>query len=122
MDLNHLYLVVRDVDRSVEFYRRFFGFDGPSEWQGETFVVHNDEGFALSLTPGDSPPPWPGELHFGFLLESVDEARSLRTLMESAGHRMVEAYEEPGFVVFKVLDPDGYLVEVEAGVPVSPPP
>ena len=122
MDLNHLYLVVRDVDRSVEFYRRFFGFDGRSEWQGEAFVVRNGEGFTLALTPSDSPPPWPSELHFGFLLESVEEARRLRTLVESAGHRMVEAYEEPGFVVFKVRDPDGYVIEVEAGVPVSPPP
>jgi catechol 2,3-dioxygenase-like lactoylglutathione lyase family enzyme len=122
VDLNHLYLLVRDLDRSVDFYRRFFGFNGPSEWQGEAFVIRNGEGFALALTPHASPPPWPAELHFGFLLDSVDEARSMRAALESAGTAIAESYEEAGFVVFKVVDPDGYLVEVEAGVPVSPPP
>ncbi len=122
MDLNHLYLLVRDVDRSVDFYRRFFGFDGPADWQGETFVIHNTAGFALALTPHESPPPWPAELHFGFLLESVDQAKRLHAEIRAAGVRLLEAYEEPGFCVFKVLDPDGYVVEVEAGSPVSPPP
>jgi catechol 2,3-dioxygenase-like lactoylglutathione lyase family enzyme len=51
MNLNHLSLLVRDVDRSVVFYRDLFGFDGPSEWQGETFVIRNAEGFSLALTP-----------------------------------------------------------------------
>ncbi len=122
MDLNHLYLLVRDVDGSVAFYRRYFGFDGPSDWQGETFVIRNAQAFSLALTPDASPPAWPEGLHFGFLLDSVDEAKALRDRIAADGVPVVEEYLEPGFVVFKIHDPDGYLVEVEAGVPVSPPP
>ena len=52
MDLNHLYLLVRNLDRSIDFYRRFFGF----------------------------------------LLESVAEARRLQSQVRSAGIRLIEAY------------------------------
>jgi catechol 2,3-dioxygenase-like lactoylglutathione lyase family enzyme len=122
MDLNHLYLRVRDVDRSAAFYHDLFGFDGPSGWQGETFVIRNTEGFSLALTPDPQPPTWPGGLHFGFLLDSVAEARRIRSRLADIGIALVEPYEEPDFVVFKCLDPDGYVLEVEAGVPVNPPP
>ena len=121
MNLNHLYLRVRDLERSVDFYRRFFGFTAPSGWQGETFVIRNDELFSLALTPDPAPPEWPLGLHFGFLLDSVETARELHERMASAGVAIQEAYVEPGFVVFKAFDPDGYLVEVEAGVPTAPP-
>jgi catechol 2,3-dioxygenase-like lactoylglutathione lyase family enzyme len=121
MDLNHLYLLVRDVDRSVAFYRTLFGFDGPSEWQGETFVIRNHRGFSLALTPDPDPPPWPPGLHFGFLLDSVAAATRLREQISGAGIALLESCAEPGFVVFKCQDPDGYVVEVEAGVPEHPP-
>jgi catechol 2,3-dioxygenase-like lactoylglutathione lyase family enzyme len=122
MDLNHLYLRVRDLDRSVAFYRRYFEFDGPSEWQGETFVIRNAAGFALALTPDPEPPAWPASLHFGFLLEDVGAAKALHRRVAADGLPTAESCEEPAFIVFKVLDPDGYLVEVEAGVPTAPPP
>ncbi|MFN8630916.1 MAG: VOC family protein [Chloroflexota bacterium] len=122
LNLNHLYLRVRDVDASTAFYRDLFEFGGPKEWQGETLVVRNASGFALALTPDPAPPAWPEGLHFGFVLDDVDLARRVRERVTSAGVALVESYEEPSFVVFKVHDPDGYLVEVEAGVPVSPPP
>ena len=52
VQLNHLNLRVRDLERSRGFYERYFGFDaGPAEWQAETFVVRNEVGFALALTP-----------------------------------------------------------------------
>jgi catechol 2,3-dioxygenase-like lactoylglutathione lyase family enzyme len=121
MDLNHLYLRVRDLDASLAFYRRFFDFGDGVEWQGETCVVRNAEGFSLALTPDPAPPTWPDGLHFGFLLDDVSTARGLLDLVTSAGLPVEESYVEPRFVVFKVRDPDGYLVEVEAGVPEFPP-
>lgn len=122
LDLNHLYLRVRDVEASVAFYRDLFGFDGAPEWQGETLVVRNDASFSLARTPDPSPPAWPDGLHFGFVLDDVVFARRLRDRVTGAGVPLLESYEEPAFVVFKVRDPDGCLVEVEAGVPVAPPP
>ncbi len=122
MNLNHLYLLVRDVDRSVAFYRRYFEFDGPSGWQGETFVIRNREGFDLALTPAAEPPEWPAGLHFGFLLASVDEAKAIYARVAADDVPVLEVFVEDAFIVFKLRDPDGYVVEVEAGVPVAPPP
>jgi catechol 2,3-dioxygenase-like lactoylglutathione lyase family enzyme len=121
VNLNHLYLIVRDVDRSAAFYRDFFGFDGTSERQGEALVVRNHEGFSLALAADSEPPVWPSRLHFGFLLDAVAEARQVRERLAEREVPLAESYEEAGFVVFKCFDPDGYLVEVEAGVPLHPP-
>jgi catechol 2,3-dioxygenase-like lactoylglutathione lyase family enzyme len=118
MQLNHLYILVRDLDRSRAFYERYLGFDGPCEWQAETFVIRNSEGFALALTPDPNPPRWPPALHFGFLLgEDLAGARSLYERLNADGVPMVESIFEPGFAVFKFADPDGYVIEVEAGAP-----
>lgn len=122
MTINHLYLRVRDLERSHAFYRDLFAFDGAAEWQGETCVIRNEAGFALALTPDPAPPGWPAGLHFGFLLDDVAAARAVRERVVAARHVLIEAYEEDGFVVFKVADPDGYVVEVEAGIPSFPPP
>ena len=71
MNLNHPYLLVRDVERSVAFYRDLFAFDGPSEWQGETFVIRNSEGFSLALAPDPGGRyPWPRICTQSFTLSS----------------------------------------------------
>jgi catechol 2,3-dioxygenase-like lactoylglutathione lyase family enzyme len=117
VNLNHLYLLVRDLEKSRSFYEHYFGFDGPSEWQAETFVIRNAEGFSLALTPVDSPPDWPRALHFGFLMEDVEFVRAFHDRLAADGVQIVEAFFEPGFSVFKCLDPDGYVIELEAGAP-----
>ncbi|HEY1168816.1 MAG TPA: VOC family protein [Candidatus Limnocylindrales bacterium] len=118
MNLNHLYLLVRDLERSRTFYERYLGFNGPSEWQQETFVVRNADGFSLALTPDPDPPVWPRSLHFGFLLgDDVDAVRELHARLQADGVLIVESIFQARFAVFKFLDPDGYLIELEAGVP-----
>ncbi len=97
MNLNHLYLRVADLDRSVAFYRDYFEFGGPSGWQGETFVITNGEGFSLALTPDPAPPPWPAGLHYGFLLDEVETARRLlRRLDGPLGRRGRDAQMTTG--------------------------
>ncbi len=121
MNLNHLYLVVRDLDASRSFYAGYFGFDRDGEWQGETFVVLHESGFSLALTPDPAPPEWPQALHFGFLLDDPAIVRAMHDRLAADGVPILESYFEPAFGVFKCLDPDGYVVELEAGVPVNPP-
>jgi len=68
MNLDHLALVVRNQQRSRDFYEAFFGFgNGPaSRYEDGTVIVRNDEGFALALHPSDDVPPWDDFSHFGF--------------------------------------------------------
>ena len=118
VQLNHLYLRVRDLERSRGFYERYFGFDaGPAEWQAETFVVRNEVGFALALTPDPEPPEWPAGLHIGFLVEDTAFVRRLHDRMNADGVSILESFFEPGFALFKCRDPDGCVIEVEAGAP-----
>ncbi len=118
MRLNHLYLLVRDLELSRSFYERYLGFDGPSEWQQETFVIRDADGFSLALTPDPEPPVWPKSLHFGFLLgDDVETVRQLYARLLADGVPIVESMFQPAFGVFKFLDPDGYVIELEAGTP-----
>ena len=113
MDLDHLALVVTDQRRSRAFYETYFGFDrGPaSTYDDGTLIIHNSEGFALALHPG-TPAPQHDFSHFGFSLDDPGAVREMRARIEQGGFRIVEANEEPAYVSFKFLDPDGYKIEV----------
>jgi catechol 2,3-dioxygenase-like lactoylglutathione lyase family enzyme len=107
MRLVHLNLTVADVERSLEFYRAWFGFDRPPRAYPDGAVFVNDAGgFDLALHPRGS------GVHFGFRCDEPGEVRALRDTLAAAGVPITEAYDEDGYVNLKCLDPDGYEVEV----------
>ncbi|OLB82741.1 MAG: hypothetical protein AUI14_00130 [Actinobacteria bacterium 13_2_20CM_2_71_6] len=112
--LRHLGLPVADRDRSLRFYQTYFGF--PAErarhYPDGTVIVRNGDGFDLALHPGVPPDPMPGFLHFGFALADPDAVRALLARLQADGVPVVESDDEPGYVAFKCLDPDGWRVEV----------
>jgi hypothetical protein len=67
---------------------------------------------------GSGPPVWPRGLHFGFLLgDDVEAVLGLHSRLLADGVPIVESIFQPRFAVFKFLDPDGYVIELEAGTP-----
>ena len=115
--LAHLNLTVFDVERSVAFSRRWFGFDSePQEYDDGTVFIRDARGFDLALHEGS---PFAAGIHFGFRADSADAVRSLRTAMTEAHATITETYDEDGFVTFKCLDPDGYEIEVYWEAPSS---
>ena len=113
--LRHLALLVHDLRRARRFYESYFGFDGASEWFGDTLFIRNAEGFDLAFMHGD-PPPNPGAFHhFGFHLDSAEQVRQLQNRMQVDGVPIIEEVEEQDLVSFKCTDPDGYTVEVYWG-------
>lgn len=93
MQLNHLNIDVRDIERSRRFYEAYFGFD-------------------LALHPvGGEEQEWAG-FHFGFRLAEKRAVADLLRQMEGEGVTVVEREDEDGFLSFKCLDPDGYRIEV----------
>jgi hypothetical protein len=50
-------------------------------------------------------------------MEDVEFVRAFHDRLAADGVQIVEAFFEPGFSVFKCLDPDGYVIELEAGAP-----
>jgi catechol 2,3-dioxygenase-like lactoylglutathione lyase family enzyme len=113
MRLTHLGLPVRDPQRSIDFYHRYFGFDPATaqEFPDGTVIVRNEDGFDLALHPSEPPAEFPDFLHFGFALPDGAQVRELLTTIDAAGVPVVERHDGPGHVSFKCLDPDGWRVE-----------
>jgi catechol 2,3-dioxygenase-like lactoylglutathione lyase family enzyme len=111
--LLHLGLLVRDQRRSLRFYETYFGFEsaGVRHYPDGTVIVRNTQGFDLALHPGD-PPEWlPTFDHCGFQLPHAGAGGELLSRMEADGVPILERWDEPGYVAFKCLDPDGWRVE-----------
>jgi len=118
-------LAVADVDRSVAFYTERLGFAIDALYDDPPYATLNRSGVRLSLAEQGHPAPdRPGitmavpddttRLPVVLILE-VDDARSLHGVLAAAGVSfLAEPWEAPwGGVRFFVVDPDGYLVELE---------
>lgn len=114
MRLRHLGLPVRDHQRSIAFYARWFGFDPATAttYPDGTVIVRDADGFDLALHPVAEVGPAPEFLHFGFALPSGDAVRDLHRRLLAEGVPVVEFDDEPELVSLKCLDPDGWRVEV----------
>jgi catechol 2,3-dioxygenase-like lactoylglutathione lyase family enzyme len=67
LPLAHLNLTVADVERSIAFYRQWFGFTAPPRtYPDGTVFIGNDDGFDLALHPGAPAAPPAPMVHFGF--------------------------------------------------------
>jgi catechol-2,3-dioxygenase len=111
MDLNHLHLQVRHLDRSQRFYESYFRFRKPARHGGILFL-RNTSGFDLALAPGKRPVSFPEWFHFGFRLSSAHAVRKLHSRMSSEGMKVSDIEEHADYVTFRCMDPDGYSVEV----------
>ena len=113
MRFAHLGISVADQERSRRFYEGYFGFD-PSQardYDDGTLILRDADGFALALHPGSGAPA-DEFLHFGFCCTGPEEVRALRSTLLADGRTLVEDEDVEGFASFKVLDPDGYRVEI----------
>jgi catechol 2,3-dioxygenase-like lactoylglutathione lyase family enzyme len=118
-------LAVRDVDRSVAFYTEQLGFAVDALYDDPPYATLTRDGVRLSLAEQGHPAPdRPGiamavpddvqRLPIVVVLE-VDDARAVRRQLEAGDVTfLAEPWEAPwGGVRFYVVDPDGYLVEIE---------
>ena len=118
-------LAVADVERSVSFYTETLGFAVEALYDDPPYVTLTRDAVRLSLaeeghTAPDRPgttmvvPQDPTRLSVVLVLE-VDDARDLHRRMTSEGARLLaEPYAPPwGGLRFFVVDPDGYVVELE---------
>jgi catechol 2,3-dioxygenase-like lactoylglutathione lyase family enzyme len=111
MDLNHLHLHVRNVDRAQRFYESYFGFRKGVR-RGDILFLRNTSGFDLALVPDRTPPSFPEWFHFGFRLGSARAVRKLHGRMSSEGVQVHDIEEYPGYLTFRCTDPEGYRIEV----------
>jgi catechol 2,3-dioxygenase-like lactoylglutathione lyase family enzyme len=109
--LDHVALAVRDPGRSLTFYRDVLDVDGTIREESYGFVIGTANRMSFTLFRGE-PPPVMGDFHIGVGLSSASAVREARTRFRSLQLIEHEWCDEEGYVSVKVLDPDGYVVEV----------
>lgn len=116
--LTHLHLVVRDLDRSLRFYRDVFGMqelfrDGP--WMVFLRTPGARDTITLNADPSEAGSAGrPGGIgHFGFRLRDETQLDEAIAAVEAAGGRLVErGKRDSGDRFAYVADPDGYVIEL----------
>jgi catechol 2,3-dioxygenase-like lactoylglutathione lyase family enzyme len=112
--LTHINLVVRDVERSLRFYRQVFGVEEYGRTEG---LVHTRTPGCQDVITFDEQASGAGEsrgiVHFGFRLVSPGDIDTAVDEVERAGGKLLRRGEfSPGFPYAYVADPDGYEVEI----------
>jgi len=118
--LTHIHLVVRDIDRSLRFYREAFGMK-------ERFRVGKDMVFLstpgsrdlITLNRDESEAANAGKssgiAHFGFRLLDRSALDAAVKEVESAGGKLLSRSRSgAGRPYAYFTDPDGYVIELEA--------
>jgi lactoylglutathione lyase len=121
----HIGLNITDLDRSVEFYRRVFGFTVASESQedGRRYAfLAQDDTLVLTLwqqSEGGFPTGLPGLHHLSFQVADLDAVRRAEAVIRELGARLHHDGVVPhgegassGGVFFE--DPDGIRLEIFA--------
>ena len=112
----HISLNVRDLSRSVDFYRRFFGEPAKLKPDYAKFVTRDPE-IHLALGPGLDAGTRSGALsHLGIRVGSTDEVRQWKTDLAGRGLAVEdESRSECCYALqdkFWLTDPDGNRWEV----------
>jgi len=113
---NHLHINVRDLARSIRFYKEAFGLEvGFRDGKNLIFMVPEARGHSLALheVGPDEPVGMAGGFqHFGFKLDRDDHDRVIKQV-EKAGGKVVSRGKHGGqFPYAYVTDPDGYVIEL----------
>src|ERR1700722_12639562 len=111
MDLNHLHLHVKNLDRAHHFYEAQFQFREHMR-HGDILFLRNTSGFDLALVPDRKPSLFPGWFHFGFRLTSSRAVQQKHDRMLSEGVPVSDVEDYENYGTFRCTVPDGYPIEV----------
>lgn len=112
--INHLHLMVSDIDRSTAFYTNIFGFSLNADYGPDLRFLRNKLGFDLALTPCEKVTPLPNGIHFGIGLNSLQDLEELYQLGHSEYKDLFDnkPADHGGWSSFTCNDPDGYIIEI----------
>jgi catechol 2,3-dioxygenase-like lactoylglutathione lyase family enzyme len=114
MGLTHIHLEVRDVERSVDFYRSVFGME--ERFREGRMVFLRTPGAQDTVTLSESPDRGDvrgGVDHFGFRLVDKSDLDQAIAEVQGAGGRLLDrGRHAPGKPYAYVADPDGYVIEL----------
>lgn len=113
MNLNHIHIGTRDLQKSVAFYSGLFGFKKKFDHEPGIFL-DNDNGFLIAIDPVNEVPTFPGWFHIGFCLSSETEVKNIFKKAKEMNVKIAREMmtEKDQFASFFIFDPDGYKIEV----------
>lgn len=115
MNLNHLHLIVGDLERSKAFYSQIFGFREKMRYGPNLLFIQNDSGFDLALTPATSVESLPKGVHFGFSVSNRAQLEEFFAKVKQFFPKSLslsEPSDHGDWGSFSCVDPDGYTVEI----------
>jgi lactoylglutathione lyase len=115
MRLNHLNLVVPDVQKTQEFFETYFGFRCiAAPGRGALAVMVEESGFLLNLSNFDNVTEveYPAGFHIGFMQESRERVDEIYQSLKSGGFEVESPKEYHGAWTFYFRAPGGFVVEI----------
>jgi catechol-2,3-dioxygenase len=121
--LNHAVLFVRELDRTVDFYRHAFGFDVISEMPGKAAFLraknsanHHDLGLFATPSQTRAPTGSPGLYHLAWEVPTIEDLARAKTTLAELGALVGESDHGATKSLYG-RDPDGNEFEVMWLVP-----
>jgi catechol 2,3-dioxygenase-like lactoylglutathione lyase family enzyme len=115
--LTHIHLYVRNMRRSLRFYRTAFGMMETFRI-GDDMVFLNTPGSKDMITLHEDPDAADvigtsgGIAHFGFALVKGDLDAAIKDIRKAGGKLIERGEHEEGYPYAYVADPDGYVIEL----------
>ena len=106
MTLNHLGVVVSEVEATRAFLERYFGLVPIGPASPKLMHLQDDKGFILSLTEGD-----PERCHIGFIQETEGAVDALYARLKADGVAADPPRRSHGWG-FYLRAPGGLIIEV----------
>jgi catechol 2,3-dioxygenase-like lactoylglutathione lyase family enzyme len=121
MELTHI-LVVRDLERSRNWYQDVLGATLTREYGGTSAVFNFDGAWLLIVTPGGEtpdkpgtefvPPPDPSKVSHSMTIRVADCRATSKMLRSRGAEFLTEPVESAWEVRCFFRDPDGHLFEI----------
>lgn len=100
MSLNHINLVVKDVDKALHLFTNYFGFSMIANRNSKMAVLENNDQFALViwgqvLNKREDIPEYPENFHIGFYQEDQEAVWNMYRKLREKEDLRLEAEPKP---------------------------
>ncbi|WP_263603474.1 VOC family protein [Chryseobacterium sp. PET-29] len=100
MSLNHINLVVKDVDKALHLFTNYFGFSIIANRNSKMSVLENNDQFALViwgqvLNKKEDMPKYPENFHIGFYQEDQEAVWNMYRKLREEENLRLEAEPKP---------------------------